>query len=205
LSIKDSNESHDSLKRSNQFKDMNTFEIVKKLTMMPVCDLKDLEVLLNDDPCMISFLMYENIPEELIGNFDLKKIIDAYVRINNNFITSCLMEEYIFKFSDWSIYNYINLIRIFGVILELKALERKKTQKDIKYRFSQVLSKISHKNMMNKKMKNNNFDIEERLFFTDKIIKENTDAKLRKKNMPTFNTDEMNYINTYEKYFELKI
>jgi hypothetical protein len=49
--------------------------------------------------------------------------------------------------------GYTNYMRIHSINNAIHSVEKKQTTKDVKYRFSQMVSKMSHKNIMNKKMK----------------------------------------------------
>jgi hypothetical protein len=92
----------------------------------------------------------------------------------------------------------MNMMRIMTILNILNDLERKKTYKDIKYRFSQLLSKLSHKNIMNKKIRginSNKFQIEELICIADK----RNSSKIK------VSIDEQNFINTYDKYFSEEI
>lgn len=201
LSLKDSNETHEETCKNNMYKDNTVFEIVRKL-MTNSIKMKDIDLLINDDPFLTSFLFYENLPEEMSGNYSFSKdnkLTDVYLKINRRFIDSCFIEDSIFRNSDWSYYNYIHLLRIMGPVLELNGVEKKKTMKDCTYRFSQILSKISHKNIMSKKLKNDNLEMEERIILADKISTEH-DSKMRKTlKIPS---DDLNFLNSYDKYFE---
>lgn len=197
LSLKDSNESFEETRRINQFKDMNTFEVAKKIfASSRSLELKDIESITHDN--ILGFLLYENAPDELHGNYELN--IDDYIKINEQFIISSHIEDYTFKSNEWSLYQLVQTIRIMCLVMPLKTLEKKKAFKDLKYRFSQLLSKISHKNIMSKKI-DSNLEIGEVLGIVDWIIKNDKDVKSRKKNMASMTADFLNYVNTYEKYF----
>lgn len=204
LSLKDSNETHDEVVKQNMFKDMNNFEIVKKLTGGNKYSIDDISSVLNDDTSMISFLLYENIADELYTNRDFKNtsilynktFIKSYLSINDVYIQSCIIEDNMYKSRDWSNYNLMNIMRIMTILNILNNVEKKKTYKDIKYRFSQLLSKLSHKNIMNKKIRginSNRFQIEELICIADKF------------DSSKVSVDEHNFINTYDKYFSEEI
>ena len=202
LNIFDSNESNDDFKRSHQFNDLNHFDIVKKIMLMPQkYSFQDLEYIMQDDPNIIGFMLYENIPDEMNGNFETPNLIDTLLNINDRFVDSCAIEENIFRHSEWGMYNNVHIMRIIYILAELKVLNKKKTYKDLKYRFSQLISKLSHKNILSKKMtKGYNLECNERLEIVDRIVQAHPDIKSRKK---LDLVDEMNYINTFDKYFVL--
>ena len=202
LSLQNSNESAEDIKRSNLFKDMNSFEIVRKILMSSNLCMDDIDGILNDDPGTVGFVLYENIPDELHNNYEIlgMSFIDVLININQCFVDSCIIEDFVFKHTEWTLFQLIHLMRIAKSITEINNLKKKKSYKDTKYRFSQLLSKLSHKNIMSKKMKtSNDFDIEERLEIVDKITRLHVNSKLRKV-LPGMTLD-TNFINTYEKYF----
>jgi hypothetical protein len=210
LNFKDSNETNIEVRNKNIFKDMNIFEIVKKLACGEKYNINDIELILKNDASNISFILYENIIDEIYINRNYKKankiFIQSYININDSFINSCLIEDVMYSSSDWSLYYLMNLIRIMSVIIEINGIDKKIGFKDLKYRYSQLLSKISHKNIMNKKIQNinsNQFKVEELLNLSDNIIrKKNMKLRLKEK---ILNSDELNFINTYEKYFTEEI
>lgn len=195
---------------NNVFKDMTQFEIIKKIYRKNH-SMDEIIYLLKDDMNMVSYLLYENFPDELSSNFDLKvsknNILDIYIQINNTYLNSSKLEDYMYRNSEWLLYILIQILKLQGVNIILKELKRKSIIKDVKYRFSQIISKISHKNIMNKKIKgiyrnNHNIDIYEIIALADKISIDkniNTNGTRKKKK---YDMDECNFINTYHKYFE---
>lgn len=195
---------------NNTFKDMTQFEIIKNIYRKSHSN-DEIFHLLKNDTNMISYLLYDNFPDELYTNFDLKSsknnILDVYIQINNIYITSSKIEDYMYHNSEWILYDMVQILKLQGINIILDSLKRKKIMKDVKYRFSQMISKISHKNIMNKKIKgvyrnNNNIDIYELLTLADKIsIDKNINTSGTRK-QKKYDMDECNFINTYQKYFE---
>lgn len=183
------------------FKDLNQFEMVKKLiykqhTIDEIINLKD-------DITTVAFLLYENIPDELYTNFEVKKVelMEIYEKLNSLFTTALIFEENMYKTVDWSLFELVCILRIYGCNVLLSTLMKKIKNKDLPYRFSQIISKLSHKNIMRKKVKNitaqnHQLSIIETTLITDSLVKNGT--KLDKK---IYNLDECNFINTYQKYF----
>jgi DNA polymerase III delta prime subunit len=177
------------------FKDMSHFEMIKRL-MRNTHSMTEISYLMKEDVGMVSYLLYENVPDEMFTNYMPKnKIIDAYVEINKIYTISGLFEDFMYRCGEWGIYDYINLIRLLGANASLSMLTRNQCMKDVKYRFSQILSKISHKNIMNKKVKsicqNNTIGNYELMILANCIP---ASKKL--------GVDENNYIATYHKYFD---
>lgn len=189
------------------FKDMNTFEITKKLYQKPHT-MSEIMTLMRDDAMVVAYLLYENFPEEIYHNYDVKKqIFSLCDQMSRNFMTASFMEEYMYTNSDWSLYDLVHLLRIHGTNIMLSTVPRKATRKDIKYRFSQMLSKVSHKNILNKKMKNvlslnNNIDVMECIVLADVISRDKNVITSGNSKKKVYDTDECNLINTYQKYFE---
>lgn len=183
------------------FKDLNQFEMVKKL----IYKRHSIDEIINlkDDITTVSFLLYENIPDELYTNFEVKKteLMDIYAKLNTLFTTALIFEENMYKTVDWSLFELVCILRIYGCNVLVNSLSIKNKNKDLPYRFSQIISKLSHKNIMKKKIKNitaqnYQFNIIETTLISDYISRNET--KLDKK---IYNLDECNFINTYQKYF----
>lgn len=140
------------------FRDMNVFEASKKI-LQKRHNKTDLDGLIYGDAGNIPYILYENFPIEVDVNYKLGRgkkaasLIDHYLRINDHFITSSVFEDFAFKTQNWGYLVYANNLK-FGSIHEmLDTLDKKATTKDVQYKFSQLISKISHKNIMGKKLK----------------------------------------------------
>jgi ABC-type oligopeptide transport system ATPase subunit len=144
------------------FKDMNNFEVAKYI-LQRKAKWKDVEVLSKGDVGLIPHLMYENLPDELETNYKVaikgKKdvhnthVLDTYLKVNACFIDSLDFENAAFTNHDWTLLSYANYMKVHSIQNAISSIERKQSTKDVKYRFSQMVSKMSHKNIMNKKMK----------------------------------------------------
>jgi DNA polymerase III delta prime subunit len=142
------------------FKDMNNFEVAK-FVLQQKAKWKDIEVLCKCDVGIIPHIMYENLPDEVGTNYKVKVaekgnktgLLDMYLTVNKCFIDSLEFEECAFTSHDWSMLEYANYMKVHSIYNAICSLERKSSPKDVKYRFSQMVSKMSHKNIMNKKMK----------------------------------------------------
>jgi hypothetical protein len=140
------------------FKDMNNFEVTKHILHKKAM-WKDVEVLCKGDVGITSHLLYENLPDEVETNFKVKRanktyFLDMYLKVNKHFIDASKLEEQAFTSHDWNLLGYANYLKMHSVQNGLETLERKSSTKDIPYKFSQMISKMSHKNIMNKKVKN---------------------------------------------------
>ncbi len=180
------------------YKDLSNFEIVKRL-YEDGCTIEKLDRLIREDTSIIAFMLYENIPEHLCYNIDVKKsqVLDLYNDMNSNMIESCKIESFIYESGMWSMYDLVNVMRIHGTMLFLTQYKAKPVMKDYKMRFSQILSKVSHKNIMCKKVK--------AICKQNKLSYHNiylmSDAITQTKQTFKGNADEGNFISTYEKYF----
>ena len=180
------------VKIDNTFKDYNNFEITKAMFLKP--HSYD-EVRHLDDINVISFMIYENFPEEIYNNYSTK-FATLYIDLNRYFVTSNIYEQFMYKTMNWGIYDMMQHLKLMGYNHIISNLTKKKTRKDLKYRFSQLLSKLSHKNIMNKKIeaiKDTNMNMS----YTDILCISDNICKKKEK----YGKEEMNFINTYEKYF----
>lgn len=196
------------------FKDMSQFEVVSKMCKKSHT-LNEIYSLVKDDMSMVSFLLYENFPEEVNNTFDLKasktNLIDVYEQLNAYFVQSSILEDYMYSNMEWSLYDLVQIVRLYGANTVMSALTRKKglIKQGEKYRFSQAISKISHRNIMNKKIKGisiQNYDmgIMELVTLADKISLDGSiilTTTSRKKIKKPYDADECNFVSTYQKYF----
>jgi DNA polymerase III delta prime subunit len=190
LSIKNTNAELDCKSQQRTFKDMNSFEIVKQI-LSQKSNINDIDYLMKGDLGVIPFILYENIVDELGTNYKFKKgknektLLDVYMYVNKYFVDASNLEDFAYSNMDWTLINYSNTMKMYSIHNSISELERKQTTKDIKYRFSQLLSKMSHKNIMAKKVKNisNNANVSQSsvMFATDihiqKLIK-SSDTKI---------------------------
>jgi hypothetical protein len=139
---------------------MNNFEIIDCLFQKnPICE-KDILDLTTEDTSLLSFLLYENFPDQLYHNHKItgsvngmpQTMMDAYLKVNRNYMYSCIFENFMFEQSYWSLYDIVHRTRLYSIITALQTAEKKKVTKWFQYRFSQALSKISHRNILRKKM-----------------------------------------------------
>jgi hypothetical protein len=121
--------------------------------------LQNVEYLIRGDIGVLPYVLYENFPDELDTNYKFKRgknntnLIDTYLAINKYFIDASTFEESAYQSLDWSLLSYANALRMKSIFTGMIELEKKATHKDVKYRFSQILSKMSHKNIMAKKVR----------------------------------------------------
>jgi hypothetical protein len=134
------------------YSEYNNFEIIQSFMSNP--SWNSVEVILENDPSMISYLLYENILDEVYNNREANATLKTFSKINNYLVQANILEKYMQESLNWNLYNVIQVIKIGGMYISIKDLKVKQTKKDTKYRFSQVLSKLSHRNIMNKKMSN---------------------------------------------------
>jgi len=213
------------------FKDMNNFEICKRI-LESRYSKKELDYLTYSDPGIIPFMLYENFPDELDTNYKFQRgkgnptLIDTYLSMNNAFVTSSLFEEKSFSALDWSYLVYGNVLKIDTIHCLLQTVPKKASQKEVRYRFSQLLSKISHKNILAKKIRSisanvnvsnaavlNATDFSAQTSMKGAMVEKpakatkatkTTKATKAKKNAKTLSLtaqEETSVLNTYEKYF----
>lgn len=186
------------LKDGMEYKDMSNFEIIKHIYNHG-CRLDNIEEQFKEDTSLVSFMFYENIPEHICLNLDATtdQKLKLYGLMNNNFVLSCMFENYVYESGNYNFYDLINMIRLYGSVTIIKDTPKKKTITDYKMRFSQILSKVSHKNIMSKKVKtiisSTNLSYHNMYLLGDAVSKKVVKYK--------GTTDEANYISTYDKYF----
>lgn len=184
------------------FKDMNTFEMTKKILERRATP-DELDYFMYSETGVIPYMMYENFPDEIDANYKLKRgknqptLLDLYEHINDTYINASLIEEKSFHLLDWSMYKYADILRVKRTALVLASLEKKATRVDVSYRFSQALSKMSHKNILAKKVRT----VSTNANVSHAAILNATDQNIQSKNklQPSMQ-QELSIQNTYEKY-----
>lgn len=184
------------------FKDMNSFEMTKKILERRATP-SELDYFMYSDTGVIPYMMYENIPDEIDANYRLKRgkhqptLLDLYDDINDTYINASLMEEKSFHLLDWSMHKYADILRVKRTALTLESLEKKATHVDVPYRFSQALSKMSHKNILAKKVRT----VSTNANVSHTAILNATDQNVQSRNklQPSMQ-QELSIQNTYEKY-----
>jgi DNA polymerase III delta prime subunit len=129
-----------------------TFDTVAKLMrddQYPLCDLQYI-----NDP-MASWVMYENFVAEIYKN-RFKSNTSTYFEICKNVINTWIgcdaMENYMYKNSDWGIYNNLNVIKIGSIIEATRRFKLKKQISFHKYMYTQMLSQLALRSTYGKKM-----------------------------------------------------
>ena len=150
LNIKQSSAELDIVVQERGFSEYNNFEIIDTFFLNQ--SWEDVLAMTRSDPSMVSYLAYENILDDIYNNREANAVMKSYVDINRYFVQASMMEKYMQESLDWSIYNIIQLIKIGGMYVIIKPLKRKASRKNTAFRFSQVLSKLSHRNIMAKKL-----------------------------------------------------
>lgn len=181
-------------KHNNTFKDYDIFETCRALYNKSHSREEILGIA--NDYNILNFILYENFPDEIYNNYTTK-FITNYDKLNDYFVMGNLMENSMYKTTQFStMYNNIQFQKLFGFNNIIDGLTKKKTVKNLQYRYSQVLSKLSHKNILNKKMEtiseaNHGLSTIDIIFLCDKM--KSKTKKLEK--------EELNVFNTYHKYF----
>lgn len=182
------------------FKDMNNFEVVSWIFRNGI-KIADIDRVYKDDAGLVGFIMYENLPDEMYYHKDLGRkassFMDPLKRCSDLFIDASVVENFMYTSGSWGMFDLINVLRINGMSMLLSDMKDKKVPKDYKYRFSQTLSKISHKNILNKKIKA--LQAQRDMSYDNMFLL--ADIALQKGMKKKANADETNFINTYEKYF----
>jgi hypothetical protein len=98
LNLESSNEDIMCKEHETAFRDMNSFEIAKKI-LLKKHNKEDLNYLINSDCGTIPYILYENIPLEIDTNYKMqrgksaKSLIDYYMNINDMFINASILED----------------------------------------------------------------------------------------------------------------
>lgn len=176
LNIDNTQNELDQIVQDRGFNEYNNFEIMH--AFFTNSKWNDVISILHSDPSMMSYLFYENVMDEIYHNREAVAVMKSFLQINTYFIWASVLEKYVQDNLEWSLYNPMQIIKIAGIYAVLKQLKTKKERKDVKFRFSQVLSKLSHKNMMQKKLNTMTLPTLDLLHLIDaKQIQPNEDIK----------------------------
>lgn len=193
------------------FKDLNNFEISKQIFYKKVSN-KDVDNYASGDIGTLPFVLYENIVDEMEVNYKISKnnYVDTYLQLNKYFTDAMKFESNAFTNCDWTFLEYANLIRMKSLQDTLEGYELKSNRKDVRYKYSQALSKLSHKNIMGKKIKsistmanvsNSSVILATDMYVTEQI-KQTRKSKKNKQTTKMYDfTEGQNIINIYDKYF----
>lgn len=196
LNSVDDNETHDV-----EWKDLSSFDIVKKLFHKTRITDADVNYICKNDALTILYLIFENIPEYLVSRIDKvnsTNISNIYLRIIQCFTCTAELETYAYSSTDWKLFEIscnIRLRLIQNVLNELTPSQI--VSKDDTLRFAQLLSKMSHSNIFGKKMKN----IHNRSMVCMDAIYHLLDKVARDENLLKKKTDDFIIASTYAKYF----
>ena len=195
---------NDVINYTSQFKNINLFDCVKKLLRGDNILHYDIRYLLNDEATMKTFLMFENLPEEIHYNRHPKsftKSLEAYTNILEKYISSSILESYMYQTHDWWSWDLIHILRILGTYNELKKhIKHDDRENKNQLRLSQLLSKTSHKQILNRRLKSTyeGLSQEGKLILANNIV---VNVKSEKQRKLILKNNEYNFINTYDKYF----
>lgn len=179
---------HGTVNNISSFRNLSPIQCMP-LLMSKKLDKVDVEYLIDHDPNIVSCMFYENLPDELHNNRWPKEPLQkfkTYVNILSQYIASTIFEEFMHQHHDWNMWVLVYLIRFCSATDELAKAQSNSVRKTYPYRMSQALSKISHKQIMNKRM----ISFEQGLSYENKLI------------FCDIANEECNFVTTYRKYFK---
>ena len=181
------------------FKDMSHFDVVKALFLKTPITIEDMKYVLLNDVSNIVYLLYENLPEEIIHNrtCTVDRGLDEYLKILNFFAETGEIETFGFNTSDWKLYDSANMMRMELIRRVFNEFPSKPTtqRKDKQLRFTQLLSKMSHRNIFYRRIENIRARTDLSYEQVIAALEQTADNAFKK------NTDESNVLITYKKYF----
>ena len=147
-------------------------------------------------------MFFENVPEEIHFNRypkDISLATNLYRNILDKYLESTILEDYMCINHEWFLWDSVYGLRFGGANSLLHNAPRVHTPKEYPIRFSQLLSKTSHKQIMNKKLRSfsEGISLENKLLLANCVVKKCNDKDWKKE----LNKEECNFISTYTKYF----
>lgn len=116
LNLYISNPELDEMVKDRGFAEYNNFEIVSSFISKPCWNIEN---------SAVSYLLYENYPDEIYTNREATATLKFCKTMNNYFLQASLLEHHT---------KYAQTIRLGGMICGQEDLKRKKEQKSIKFR-----------------------------------------------------------------------
>lgn len=190
--------------KSSVFKNLTSTDTVPKF-MTCDFDMIDIKYLISDNANVVSCMVFENVPEEIHYNRssnpkDIKQSLVAYRSIVNCYLDSTILEDYMCKNHEWTLWDAVYTLRFNSIYVTLKGMSRTDNPKENTVRFSQLLSKTSHKQILHKKIKSfsEGLSIENKLLLANTVVAQDNSKPDWKQRL---NKEECNFVNTYTKYF----
>lgn len=145
-----------------QYVKQNVFEICKTICYNPSLDVKDLNILLSNDPILISYIIYDNIKSFILNSYEIDEelYLSGLSYIQNCYINSSIIESYAYNNCSWNFIEIINLIKCFSIrILQNKLKPKLKldhsTNDDMVYTNITTRSSQHYSNLRKYKKLNN--------------------------------------------------
>ena len=134
----------------NNFNDSGLFDIINKLFNKKY-SIEQLDDIVYSDSNLICMLLHENILNELKIRRKLSnnEIIDIYSNILDDTCNGDFLEKFVYKNNEWKLLNLLYIVKIFN--LNNKVNDYKIKEHNIKYNFTQILTKYGIKCNYNKK------------------------------------------------------
>jgi len=150
----------------SKFSDTGLFDVIHNIYNKKH-NIDELDDLLYSDSSLIYMLLHENLINEL-GRRDIKNE-DLINIISNTIHDSCdgdIIQGFIYKNNNWDLLNLLYIVKILRLNDSINSYKIKNNE--IKYKFTQILTKYSLKCNYNKKKQNllENNKINERYFDT---------------------------------------
>ena len=179
------------------FKDMGVFDVVRKMFNTQNITTKDIAYVLRDDPCSVAYTLFENLPEELSHRTAPTNLIDTYLQFVRTFGELSEMDTYAYQSMNWRILDIANSLRLEQCRIKLNQLQPQHSKPSFgaPFRATQLLSKLSHKNIYNKRLQ----ALYERSNLTSEEVRALIDHA--KESVNSHNLDDGHCLTIYRKYF----
>ena len=145
LNVQDENdEKSNIISEKDQFIDYGLFDFINVIFRKKM-DNTELKHIIDNDCSLISLLLHENLIQELskIKNkaANKKNCLDSLITISDAYVHADTFEKYAFSNNDWTFHDTIYTLKLSSINNETNKYE--KTNTDMKYIFTQLLTKSS--------------------------------------------------------------
>ena len=98
---------------------------------------------------MVSYILHENLPNKVFKNSVSKSVIENYIKIMNHLVTNEMIYNYCYANSQWNLLYYKNIYVYINISRMLSGMS---IQNNDSLTFTQILSNMSSKTILQKKI-----------------------------------------------------
>lgn len=133
--------------KTNELYDKTLYDLTNKVFTSKL-DISDNSFFSNDIQ-MVSYILHENLPNKVFKNSVSKSVIENYIKIMNHLVTNEMIDNYCYANSQWNLLYYKNIYVYINISRMLSGMS---IQNNDSLTFTQILSNMSSKTILQKKI-----------------------------------------------------